>query len=160
MRIYMDVCCLNRPFDDQSQERIKLESEAVLMILHRCEICEWVLVGSEVIELEISRIADPSRRTKVEMVYSIAKVRVRIDDDIRNRALEIKNMGFSNAVSQRTKGLTGKNKFQAFEQAYEQFKTADGLYPASWEVIYGHAWVGEGLKLQNHENFIPIKEIR
>ena len=94
MRIYMDVCCLNRPFDDQSQERIKLESEAVLMILHRCEICEWVLVGSEVIELEISRIADPSRRTKVEMVYSIAKVRVRIDDDIRNRALEIKNMGF------------------------------------------------------------------
>jgi len=38
MRIYMDVCCLTRPFDDQSQERIKLESESVLMILHRCEL--------------------------------------------------------------------------------------------------------------------------
>ena len=94
MRIYMDVCCLNRPFDDQSQERIKLESEAVLMILHRCEICEWVLVGSEVIELEISRIADPDRRAKVEMTYSIAKVRVTVDDEIKNRALEIENMGF------------------------------------------------------------------
>jgi len=33
MRIYLDVCCLNRPFDDQTQERIHLESEAVLIIL-------------------------------------------------------------------------------------------------------------------------------
>ena len=88
MRIY-DVCCLNRPFDDQSQERIRLESEAVLMILHRCEICEWVLVGSEVTELEISRIADPDRRAKVERVCFIAKVRVTVD-----RALELGNMGF------------------------------------------------------------------
>ena len=29
--IYLDVCCLNRPFDDQTQERIRLESEAVLL---------------------------------------------------------------------------------------------------------------------------------
>ncbi|MBE2197400.1 MAG: hypothetical protein IAE79_02240 [Anaerolinea sp.] len=27
MRVYLDVCCLNRPFDDQSQERIQLEAE-------------------------------------------------------------------------------------------------------------------------------------
>jgi hypothetical protein len=33
----MDVCCLNRPFDAQTQERIRLESEAVLLILERCE---------------------------------------------------------------------------------------------------------------------------
>lgn len=26
--IYLDVCCLNRPFDDQTQERIFLEAEA------------------------------------------------------------------------------------------------------------------------------------
>jgi len=36
IRVYMDVCCLNRPFDDQSEDRIKMESEAVLMILNRC----------------------------------------------------------------------------------------------------------------------------
>ncbi len=29
MRIYFDVCCLNRPFDDQSQQRIRLEAEAI-----------------------------------------------------------------------------------------------------------------------------------
>jgi hypothetical protein len=37
-RIYLDVCCLNRPFDDQCQERIRLESEAILLILERGEI--------------------------------------------------------------------------------------------------------------------------
>ena len=30
MKIYLDVCCLNRPFDDQTQDRIHLESEAVV----------------------------------------------------------------------------------------------------------------------------------
>jgi len=33
MRVYLDVCCLNRPFDDQSQERIRVESDAVELIL-------------------------------------------------------------------------------------------------------------------------------
>jgi len=33
MRIYLDMCCLKRPFDDQGQPRIHLESEAVLSLL-------------------------------------------------------------------------------------------------------------------------------
>jgi len=33
-RLYLDVCCLNRPFDDQSQDRIRLEAEAVRVILN------------------------------------------------------------------------------------------------------------------------------
>jgi hypothetical protein len=33
--IYMDVCCFNRPFDDLRQERIRLEAEAVMLILER-----------------------------------------------------------------------------------------------------------------------------
>ena len=27
MKIYLDVCCINRPFDDQTEERIRMESE-------------------------------------------------------------------------------------------------------------------------------------
>ncbi|MGQ0592841.1 MAG: PIN domain-containing protein, partial [Gammaproteobacteria bacterium] len=26
-RIYLDACCLNRPFDDQQQDRVRLEAE-------------------------------------------------------------------------------------------------------------------------------------
>jgi predicted nucleic acid-binding protein len=33
MRVYADMCRLKRPFDDQSQPRIHLESEAVLALL-------------------------------------------------------------------------------------------------------------------------------
>ena len=33
MLIYLDMCCLKRPFDDQSQPRFRLESESVLALL-------------------------------------------------------------------------------------------------------------------------------
>lgn len=33
MRVYLDICCLKRPFDEQSQARIRLESEAILALL-------------------------------------------------------------------------------------------------------------------------------
>ena len=35
MKVYLDVSCLNRPFDDQSQARIALESQAVVLILEK-----------------------------------------------------------------------------------------------------------------------------
>jgi hypothetical protein len=35
MKLYLDSCCYNRPYDDQTQERIHLEGEAVLAIIHR-----------------------------------------------------------------------------------------------------------------------------
>ena len=37
VRIYIDTCCLNRPFDDQTQDRIHLETEAILIILKHME---------------------------------------------------------------------------------------------------------------------------
>jgi hypothetical protein len=33
--IYLDVCCLNRPFDDWTQERIRLEGQTILDIFKR-----------------------------------------------------------------------------------------------------------------------------
>ena len=37
MRIYLDCCCLHRPFDDRRQERVRIEAEAVEAILLRIE---------------------------------------------------------------------------------------------------------------------------
>ncbi len=78
---------------------------------------------------------------------------------VRQLMKDIKNIGASNTHSERNKGLMGKNKLKAFEQAYEQFKTKEGLYPASWEIIYGHAWVGEGFKVEGFDKVIPIHSI-
>ena len=78
---------------------------------------------------------------------------------VRQLMRDIKNIGATNTRSERNKGLMGKQKLKDFENAYEAFKTEDGLYPATWEIIYGHAWVGEGLKLDNYEKVIPIQLI-
>ena len=88
----MDVCCLNRPFDDQTQDRIRIESEAVLAILNQC-MDDWILVGSEVIDYEISKIPDEERRRKVEILASISKEKVIVDDNIIKRALELEKIG-------------------------------------------------------------------
>ena len=94
MKIYLDVCCLNRPFDNQSQERIRLEAEAVLLILERCEAGEWQLLGSEAIDYEISCIPDVERRFKVSHLASLAQVKKKVNKAIKIRAQELERIGF------------------------------------------------------------------
>jgi hypothetical protein len=52
MKIYLDICCFNRPFDDQSQLRIKLESEAKLKIQTDIQAGNFDLVWSYIFEGE------------------------------------------------------------------------------------------------------------
>lgn len=80
-KIYLDVCCLCRPFDDQTVHRIRMETEAVTEILKRC-LSDWQLVGSEAIEFEISRISDDERRENAESLLQFAKNRIVVDDDV------------------------------------------------------------------------------
>jgi hypothetical protein len=61
-KIYLDVCCLNRPFDDQTQPRIRLETEAILEIISRCRTGEWELLSSTALESEIARTPDLTRK--------------------------------------------------------------------------------------------------
>ena len=61
LRIYMDVCCLNRPFDDLTQAKIYLEAEAIMSIISYCESNAWMLISSSVVEYEILRTADAHR---------------------------------------------------------------------------------------------------
>ena len=84
--IYLDVCCLNRPFDDQTQERVRLESEAVLLILGRCQRGEWQLVGSEAITLEINQTRDSERKSQLRAFADLATLQVTVDESIEVRA--------------------------------------------------------------------------
>ena len=60
--IYMDVCCFNRPFDDWTQARIRIEAEAVLAIVNRCQAGEWILVSSAALEAEIAQTPNLIRK--------------------------------------------------------------------------------------------------
>ena len=92
--IYLDVCCLNRPFDDQTQDRIHLESAAVLSILERCSSGQWQMLGSEAIDAEISLGIDAERQRKVTALAALAFNKVMVDDKIKQRAEEITRIGF------------------------------------------------------------------
>lgn len=52
MKIYLDNCCFNRPFDDQSQIRIRLESEAKLKIQEEIQAGNFKMVWSYIIDHE------------------------------------------------------------------------------------------------------------
>ena len=93
MKIYMDTCCYNRPFDNQTQDKIHVESEAVMAILYRCENEIWKLYGSEVLEYELSNNTDSIKRLKAQTLYKIAQEPVIINDDIEKRALEFEKFG-------------------------------------------------------------------
>ncbi|MBN2295056.1 MAG: PIN domain-containing protein [Pirellulales bacterium] len=62
MRIYLDCCSIQRPFDDKSQPRIAVEAEAVLVILALCESGDLHLVSSEALLFEIGHIPDQARK--------------------------------------------------------------------------------------------------
>ncbi len=53
---------------------------------------------------------------------------------------ELKQLGAHNVTAGRPRGLTGKQKLQKLQQAYELMRT-DGVLPATHEVVYGHAWI-------------------
>lgn len=52
MIIYLDNCCYNRSFDDQTQERIHLESEAILTILQRGQAGIYKIVWRNILQIE------------------------------------------------------------------------------------------------------------
>ena len=76
MKIYLDNCCFNRPFEDQSQLRIRLESEAKLQIQEDIRSGLYNLVWSYILDYESNKNLFEERRKQ------IAKWREYCDNDI------------------------------------------------------------------------------
>lgn len=89
MTVYLDNCCYNRPFDDQTQERIHLESEVILTILQRGQVGIYTIVGSDILELEMDRMRDPMKKQKVKELDRAAKVIVNYTERMKERSQEI-----------------------------------------------------------------------
>ncbi len=56
---------------------------------------------------------------------------------------DLKVLGAHNVTRGRPRGLTGRARLAAMRAAYERHRRDDGLLPASYEVVYGHAWAPE-----------------
>jgi hypothetical protein len=93
-RIYLDTCCLNRPFDDQTQDRIRLEAEAVLLILARLAAAEWHWICSEVVIYEVDQTADETRRLRTRALTEAAHQFVLVGDAEVERGEALEALGF------------------------------------------------------------------
>ena len=65
MKVYLDCCCYNRPYDDQTQIRISLETQAKLIIQHLIKDRTIQLVSSFVLDYENSKHSDPVTRDAI-----------------------------------------------------------------------------------------------
>ena len=95
MILYMDVCCYNRPMDDQTQDRIRFEAEAILQILSKCEKEGWILVGSNVIEYELGKHTDKMKQQEAYKFFNYANIVYNINncEDASSRAKQFQSYG-------------------------------------------------------------------
>lgn len=94
MLIYLDTCCLNRPYDDQSQPRIQLETGAVLAILQQVTSEGIQLAGSSVLLFEVHRITDQTRRNGILHFLSYTSTFQTLTPMIEQRGAELHQLGF------------------------------------------------------------------
>ena len=95
VRLYFDACCLNRLTDDQSQNRVRCEAEAIEKLLGLA-VSNWgVWISSVVLEAEIWRNPDSNRKQDAQMLLAHAHETVKVDDWIIDRARELQGAGFS-----------------------------------------------------------------
>lgn len=93
MRIYLDCCSLQRPFDDKSQPRIAVEAEAVLVILALCESDHLKLICSKALLFEIDRIPDQVRKDDALAILKIANETVEMTTELETLARRLRTLG-------------------------------------------------------------------
>ena len=96
MRVYLDNCTFNRPFDDQTQIRIRLETEAKLYIQERIRDGTLELVWSYILDYE--NIANPfeERRNIIQNWKSRALIDVGANLEILTKANILREVGLRN----------------------------------------------------------------
>lgn len=87
-------CVLNRPFDDQRQPRIWLETLSFSLVLTLIEAAEATLIHSPVHDLENSRNPFSLRQKWINKCLRLAAHNVALSDSIKKRALAFEQTGF------------------------------------------------------------------
>ena len=93
-KVYLDVCCLNRPFNDQTQDRIRLEAVAVLSILTRIENGEILSISSTVVQTEINNNSNQELKLRLQELVSDATEFITVGKEQINRADALQKLGF------------------------------------------------------------------
>lgn len=143
-RVYLDVCTLCRPFDDQAQMRIRLETEAVQLILSHVRSSNLPLIVSPVHDIEIRAIDNPIEREHLLSTLSEIGYRVVFDlRRVRQRAEELSEEGLGSADAAHL----------AFaEAAVASFVTCDDRLIRQCRRVQPDVWCGSPVAFCSEEN--------
>ena len=97
MRLYLDVCSLMRPFDDQGISRNRLEAEAVLIIVDQIRDGRHSLVSSEMHHRELAACPDREKAEVVGETLRLAKRHVNAKHAVVKRYEALVALGFRKA---------------------------------------------------------------
>ncbi len=94
MRLYVDLCCLNRPFDEQTHPRVIRETIAITRILERCAAGEHELCASAALWVENAQ--NPDREPRMQVAETLSQAPVWIPHDLRmdERVVVLRSLGF------------------------------------------------------------------
>ena len=76
MKLYLDLCCFNRPFDDQGQLLVRLQTEAKLAVQESIRNRIHTLIWSGILDLENADNPDSERKAAIAEWRMLAEVDV------------------------------------------------------------------------------------
>ncbi|MDX1592700.1 MAG: malonyl-ACP O-methyltransferase BioC [Gammaproteobacteria bacterium] len=77
--------------------------------------------------------------------------------DVLGLMRDLKAIGAHNVTAGRPRGLTGRRALATLADAYATFRREDGTLPATYEVVYGHAWRAPA---DTGERAVPVGALR
>lgn len=134
-RVYLDVCALCRPFDDQSFVRIRMESEAVRLILQHAREGALQLVCSPVHQREIVAVSEMLERVELLGILSGLGHEITVPDpgEVRARA---------EYLVQRGAGIADAAHLAFAEAGKADFVTCDDRLLRKCRSVGSRVWCG------------------
>jgi predicted nucleic acid-binding protein len=120
MKIYLDMCSLQRPLDTKTQLRITVEAEAILGIIAFCESGYADLIASEALVFETERNPHPVRKRYALEVLAKTKLFVHTDSRVEEQARRWQASGI--------KALDALHLASAVEAKADYFCTCDDRF--------------------------------
>lgn len=142
--VYLDVCSLCRPFDDQRFARIRLETEAVHLILENVKAGKMLMVISPVHYEEIKATSNNMERIEIFSLFKNYGEMIKGNiEEIRNRAKCLCDSGF---------GIADAAHIAFAEAACADFVTCDDRLLKKCLKMRFKIWCGNPLQYCLKEN--------
>jgi len=142
--VYLDVCALCRPFDDQSQIRIRLETDAVQLIISHVRAANLALIVSPAHDVEIAAIDNPAEREHWQLMLRQIGTRVPFDFSQARQRAEV--------LVQQKLGAADAAHLAFAEQAGADFVTCDDHLLRRCRRIQPGIWCGTPIAFCDKEN--------